>query len=105
MIDLTNSLKGKKAIITGAGRGIGRATAFALAKEGVSLGLVARTNEHVQKVADELKAEGVKVVVATADVGSNEQVVQAMDQVVKELGSVDILINNAGISTFGGFLE
>lgn len=105
MINLTNSLKGKKAIITGAGRGIGRATAFALAKEGVSLGLVARTEEHVQKVADELKTEGIEVVVATADVGSNEQVIKAMDQVVKELGSVDILINNAGISTFGGFLE
>jgi len=102
---MTQSLQGKKAIITGAGRGIGRATAFALAKEGVSLGLIARTEEHVQKVAEELRNEGVEVVVATADVGSNEQVTTAIDHVISELETVDILINNAGISKFGGFLE
>lgn len=102
---LTQSLQGKTAIITGAGRGIGRATAFALAKEGVSLGLLARTSEHVEQVAKELKAEGAHVVTATADVADNEQVVHAIDTMINQLGQVDILINNAGISKFGGFLE
>src|SRR5690625_2576200 len=102
---LTQSLQGKTAIITGAGRGIGRATAFALAKEGVSLGLLARTSEHVEQVAKELKAEGAHVVTATADVSDNEQVVHAIDTMINQLGQVDILINNAGISKFGGFLE
>src|SRR5699024_10606288 len=97
---MTQSLQGKKAIIAGAGRGIGRATAFALAKEGVSLGLIAQTEEHVKKVAEELRNDGVEVVVATADVGSNEQVTTAIDYIMGELETVDILINNAGISKF-----
>lgn len=100
-----NSLKGKKAIITGAGKGIGRSTALALAKEGVSLGLIARTETDLQDVAKEAKAEGVQVSIATADVSKNNEVVSAIEHVTKELGSVDILINNAGIAKFGGFLE
>ncbi|HLR69058.1 MAG TPA: 3-ketoacyl-ACP reductase [Virgibacillus sp.] len=99
------SLQGKKAIITGAGKGIGRATALALAKEGVSLGLLARTEEDLKNVADEVKEDGVDVAIATADVSSNEQVTSAIDKLLNELGSVDILINNAGIAKFGGFLE
>lgn len=99
------SLKGKTAIITGAGKGIGRATALALAEEGVSLGLVARTKEDLLAVADEVKNTGVQVSIATADVASNEQVAAAIEQLMDELGSVDMLINNAGIAKFGGFLE
>lgn len=99
------SLTGKKAIITGAGKGIGRATALALAKEGVSLGLVARTETDLQKVADKAKAYGVDVTIATADVGSNDEVMKAMDQLISELKTVDILINNAGIAKFGSFME
>ena len=105
MFLLAISLKGKKAIITGAGKGIGRATALALAKEGVSLGLLARTEEDLKNVADEVKKDGVDVAIATADVSSNEQVTSAIDTLLNELGSVDILINNAGIAKFGGFLE
>src|SRR5699024_7874624 len=105
MFLLAISLKGKKAIITGAGKGIGQATALALAKEGVSLGLLARTEEDLKNVADEVKKDGVDVAIATADVSSNEQVTSAIDTLLNELGSVDILINNAGIAKFGGFLE
>lgn len=98
-------LKGKNAIITGAGKGIGRSTALALAKEGVSLGLIARTKADLERVAEEARAEGVKVSIATADVSVNDEVVSAIEHVTNELGSVDILINNAGIAKFGGFLE
>ena len=98
-------IKGKTAIITGAGKGIGRQTALALAKEGVSLGLIARTKEDLENVAKEIRAEGVDVAIATADVSNNEEVIKAVESVTNELGSVDILINNAGIAKFGGFLE
>lgn len=102
---MTINLAGKKAIITGAGKGIGRATAKALAKEGVSLGLIARTEADLQKVAEEVKSDAISVSIATADVGSNGQVRKAIDHLINELGTVDILINNAGIARFGGFLE
>ena len=102
---MTVILKGKNAIITGAGKGIGRSTALALAKEGVSLGLVARTKADLERVAEEARAEGVKVSIATADVSVNDEVISAIEHVSNELGSVDILINNAGIAKFGGFLE
>lgn len=102
---MSTNLAGKKAIITGAGKGIGRATAIALAKEGVHLGLLARTEEDLKAVADEVKNDHISVAIATADVSSNKEVTRAIDQLKSELGTVDILINNAGIAKFGGFLE
>src|SRR5699024_7509831 len=102
---LSQQLKGKTALITGAGKGIGRATAIALAKEGVHVGLMARTEADLQKVAEEVKQEGVNASIAAADIASNEQVTKAVEQLKGDLGSIDILINNAGNSKFGGFLE
>ncbi|WP_210608632.1 3-ketoacyl-ACP reductase [Priestia flexa] len=99
------SLQGKVAIITGAGKGIGRATALDLAKEGVNLGLLARTEADLKAVAQEVEALGVKVAYATADVSSIEEVNKAVDYLHNQLGKADILINNAGIGKFGGFLE
>ena len=99
------SLQGKNALITGAGKGIGRALAIALAQEGVNVGLVARTEADLQKVAAELKAYPIRTVVATADVASITAVNAAVAMVKAELGSIDILINNAGISSFGSFME
>lgn len=96
-------LQGKNALITGAGRGIGRAVAIALAKEGVNVGLLARSEENLKAVAKEVEAEGVKAVIATADVSSYEEVTTAIETLKNGLGSIDILINNAGISKFGKF--
>lgn len=98
-------IKGKTALITGAGRGIGRATAIAFAKEGINVGLVGRTKENLEKVAAELKPFGVKVAFAAANVANNTEVIEAVDQIKAELGAIDILINNAGIGKFGSFLE
>lgn len=94
------SLKGKVAFITGAGRGIGEAIAIALAKEGVNVGLLARTEEALKSVAEEIGTLNVKVAYAPADVSSLEEVKQAIEKLTSELGTADILINNAGI---GGF--
>lgn len=99
------SLQNKTAIITGAGKGIGRAIALALANEGVNLGLVARTEKDLQAVAQEAGALGVKTAVATADVSDINSVTTAVTKIRQELGPIDILINNAGIATFGKFLE
>lgn len=99
------SLNGKTAIITGAGRGIGRAAAIALAKEGVNLGLIGLTLSNLEKTAEELKEFGVKTTVAAADVTHLNSVEIAVDDIKSALGNVDILINNAGIAKFGGFLE
>src|SRR5699024_744485 len=100
-----NSTKRKKTVITGAGKGIGRATALVCATEVVALGLIARTEADLQHVAEEAKEEGEQVAIETADVTKHDEVITEVEQLTDELGSVDILINNAGIAKFGGFLE
>lgn len=102
---MAQSLQGKVSIITGAARGIGRATAVALAREGVNVGLIARNGAALQQLAAELEGLGVKSAYAIADVSSQEQVEAAIAAITKQLGSADILINNAGIATFGTVLE
>lgn len=99
------NIAGKVALITGAGRGIGRATAIAFAKEGIHVGLVGRTIENLQKVADELAEYDVNVAIATADVANLESITSAVEWVRSELGPIDILVNNAGIAKFGGFMD
>ena len=99
------NLNGKTALITGAGRGIGRATAIAFAKEGINLGLVGRTSANLEKVVKEIEEYDVQVTMATADVSDNESVIAAVEHIKSELGSIDILINNAGIGKFAKFLE
>jgi 3-oxoacyl-[acyl-carrier protein] reductase len=99
------SLKGKTALITGAGRGIGRATAIALAQEGVNLGLVGLTMANLEKVTRELESYDVNVSVAAVDVADLDSVNHAVEHVTSDLGPIDILINNAGIAQFGGFLD
>ncbi len=102
---MAQSLKGKVALITGAGKGIGRSTAIELAKEGVNIGLIARTEADLKAVASELEAFDVQVAYATADVSSMEEVNAAVEHLHTKLGTTDILINNAGIGKFGSFLE
>ena len=99
------SLQGKNAIITGAGKGIGKAIAIALAKEGVQVGLIARTSKDLEAVAAEITALGVKAAFAVADISSITEVNKAVESIQSELGNTDILINNAGTGTFGKFLE
>lgn len=99
------NIAGKNALITGAGKGIGKAIAIALAKEGVNVGLLARTQSDLDKIADTLKEFGVKISTVTADVGDVNSVNKAVEKVQAELGFINILVNNAGIGKFGKFLE
>ncbi|WP_042220411.1 3-ketoacyl-ACP reductase [Oceanobacillus manasiensis] len=98
-------IKGKVAYITGAGSGIGRATALEFAKEGMHIGLIARTESKLQEVAEKASLHGVKTSIAVADISSQQEVDKAVSKLEKELGTADILLNNAGIGAHGGILE
>ncbi|KAF2328962.1 MULTISPECIES: 3-ketoacyl-ACP reductase [Flavobacterium] len=98
-------LKNKNAFITGAGKGIGKAVAIALAKEGVNLILVSRTQKDVEQLADEASNLGVKALALTADVSDINSINKAVEKALAEFKHIDILINSAGIASFGKFLE
>lgn len=100
-----SNLKNKNALITGAGKGIGKAVAIALAKEGVNVILMARTQADIDAVATEINALGVKSLAITADVADINSVNSAVEKALTEFKTIDILINNAGIAAFGNFLD
>ncbi|MBM7601084.1 3-oxoacyl-[acyl-carrier protein] reductase [Virgibacillus halotolerans] len=99
------TISGKVALITGAGRGIGRATAIAFAQEGIHVGLVGRTLENLEQVQEELKQYDVKVAITKANVADLDSITKATESIRGELGAIDILVNNAGISKFGNFMD
>jgi 2-deoxy-D-gluconate 3-dehydrogenase len=94
------SLEGKRALVTGASRGIGAAIALAFADAGADVAVTARTESDLAAVADKARASGRHAVAAPADATDREQVSSAVDRVVSELGGIDILVNNAGGSRF-----
>ncbi len=91
-------IRGRKALVTGAGRGIGRVLATALAGAGCDVALFGLHRENLQELADGLKATGVRTLVLTGDVAVKADVDAAFDQTVKAFGRLDICVNNAGIS-------
>jgi 3-oxoacyl-[acyl-carrier protein] reductase len=95
-------LEGKRAIVTGASRGIGAATAHALAAEGCRVGLIARTASALdEQAASIVTSFQTSPVVAVADLSTAAGVSYGVGQCIEGLGGVDILINNAGASPFG----
>src|SRR5262249_26168200 len=92
----TGRLRGEVAIVTGAGSGIGRAVALALAREGAAGGLVGRTRAKLGEVDVEISSAGGEALVAVADVRMPSEVERAVREVVEALGRPSILINNAG---------
>ncbi|RDW19454.1 beta-ketoacyl-ACP reductase [Oceanobacillus arenosus] len=92
-------LKGKNALITGASRGIGRAIALELAKNGVNLVINYAGNEaKAQSVVEEVEQLGVKAFKVQADVANETEVKAMIKEAINEFGSLDILVNNAGIT-------
>ncbi|MCY0886989.1 MAG: 3-ketoacyl-ACP reductase [Alicyclobacillaceae bacterium] len=100
------ALREQTALVTGAGRGIGKAIATLLASEGVHVGMLARTSSGIDPLAKQLAEEfGVRTVAIATDISAREEVEQAVAAVQEHLGSLDILVNNAGIGTFGSLVD
>lgn len=90
-------LKGRAAIVTGASRGIGAATALELASKGVAVILAARTADQIEAVADDIRGSGGQAFPVTADVCRYDDVAGLVEQCRNRFGKVDILVNNAGM--------
>ncbi|HAN27657.1 MAG TPA: short-chain dehydrogenase, partial [Haliea salexigens] len=89
-------LDGQVALITGAGRGIGAATALAYADAGADVAISARTLSELESVAEKVRARGRRALVVTCDVTSAEQRAALVEATLAEFGRLDILVNNAG---------
>lgn len=98
-------LNGKVALVTGAGRGIGRAIALTLAKEGANVVVNDLDEEEISSVTKEIESLGVKALGAKADVTNYDEVSGMVENAEKEFGWVDILVNNAGVGAYGLFAE
>lgn len=91
-------LEGKVALITGAGSGIGRASAAALARAGASVALLSHTAGEIEDAAEEIRAAGGQAIALTADVSDQAAMQQAVTQLVNQFGQLDIVVANAGIN-------
>ena len=98
-------LRERIALVTGGGRGIGRAIALAFAREGADVAVTARTAHEVEAVAAEVRALGRRAVAVTGDVGQRDQVDAAVRTTAEALGPVQILVNNAGIAVSAKVLD
>jgi NADP-dependent 3-hydroxy acid dehydrogenase YdfG len=92
-------------IVTGAGSGIGRVTAIALAREGAKVALLGRTLSKLESVAHEITGAGGSALALATDVGFEDQVQKAFRTIVDTFGPVDLLLNNAGDEAFGKVSE
>ena len=92
------NLKGKTALVTGAGRGIGRGVAVAYAQAGADVAVISRSQDQLNEVADEIRGLGVRALPIPTDVADAEQIDQAIGETVSEFGRLEILVNNAGIN-------
>src|SRR6266850_8460027 len=99
------SLQGQVALITGAGRGIGKAIALRFAREGADIAVVDLNGEWAQATGEEIRALGRRVLVKTADVSDYDQIQTTVGEAAAALGKLDILVNNAGIGRAQRFLE
>jgi 3-oxoacyl-[acyl-carrier protein] reductase len=98
-------LEGKNALITGAAQGIGKAVALGMAQEGANVAIADVNIESAQSTSREVNALGVKSIALKLDVSNQENVVNAFKTFTSEFGSLDILINNAGITKDGVLLR
>jgi short-subunit dehydrogenase len=99
------SIKGKYVLLTGGSRGIGPIIAESLAKRGAHIALAARSLEGLSEVVEPLKKFGVRTMIAPVDLAHPLQCQELIACVIKEFGTIDILINNAGLETEGGYIN
>ena len=94
----TKRLAGRVAIITGAGRGIGRAIALRYSQEGAAVALAARTPAQIDEAAAEIESAGGRALAIQCDVSSESDVDRLVDATVRQFGKIDILVNNAAVN-------
>jgi NADP-dependent 3-hydroxy acid dehydrogenase YdfG len=92
------------AVITGASSGIGEATALALAKEGYAVALAARREDRINELAEQISTDGGKALAVPTDISDEESARRLIEVAKGELGSVDVLVNNAGVMLLGPIL-
>jgi NAD(P)-dependent dehydrogenase (short-subunit alcohol dehydrogenase family) len=97
MMDST-TLSGRVAIVTGAGSGIGASTARRLARAGARVALVSRSRDDLEKVAQQIRADGGEARVAPADVADVDQIRRAVDETAEAWGRLDVVVANAGVN-------
>jgi NAD(P)-dependent dehydrogenase (short-subunit alcohol dehydrogenase family) len=104
-MSLQINLEGKVAIVTGAGRGIGRAVAVALAKAGADICVTARTEDQINQTAELVRSQNRKALTVSADAAVASSVEGVVHKTIAELGAVHLLINNAGVLLAKSLLE
>lgn len=97
MIPKEYSIEGKVALVTGAGRGIGKSIALTLAEAGADVTVAARTVKQIEQTAGEIRQLGRKALAVPTDVTKANEVKRVVEQTVSQFGKIDILVNNAGI--------
>jgi 3-oxoacyl-[acyl-carrier protein] reductase len=98
---MSGALAGKVALVTGAGRGIGRAVALAFAAEGAAVALAARSRADLAEVAGEIRAQNGRALAVPTDVTQDGAVEALVEQTLLELGRLDVLVTSAGTASFG----
>ena len=98
---MTRRLEGTVALVTGASSGIGEATARALAAEGATVALAARRTDRIEALARELRGKNGQALALTTDVTDEAQARDAVERTVRDLGRLDIVVNNAGVMLLG----
>ena len=96
------NLEGKAALVTGGGRGIGKAIALVLAEAGADVAVVARTSSQIEESASAIKALGRRSLALECDVTDFNQVKHVVNEATEAMGGIDILVNNAGAAAGGG---